>query len=333
MNNTSFIKLVIVSIILFLLAFVSFLIQPKYETSIKSGEIVFSALKDKLNNINEINIDNNQRKISIIKKNDIWLMKSKSNYKVRSEVVRKNLIQMSELRFQEIKTSEESLYSRLNLDFPNNEENNSKFISIVSDDETLIEFILGKRKKNGVYIKKKDDKQTWLTKGNLDMSSFEKDWLETNIFNLEYKLINNISISHLIKKDSFSLTKDKNNENLLINDLNKDQLPKSDLIGNFLGYFFTNLSFDDVQKRIKNVEENIISRVIFKLQNDINIEALFFNIEKNIWVNFQVDEYSLKKLFSDKLMFVKNINDWSFKLPSTKYSITETKLEDLLVED
>ena len=120
MNNTSFIKLVIVSIILFLLAFVSFLIQPKYETSIKSGEIVFSALKDKLNNINEINIDNNQRKISIIKKNDIWLMKSKSNYKVRSEVVRKNLIQMSELRFQEIKTSEESLYSRLNLDFPAN---------------------------------------------------------------------------------------------------------------------------------------------------------------------------------------------------------------------
>ena len=260
-------------------------------------------------------------------------MKSKSNYKVKSEVVRKNLIQIAELRFQEMKTNDESLYSRLDLDFPNNEENNSRYISILFNDGKSMEFVLGKRRKNGVYIKKIKDKETWLTKGNLDMSILEKDWLETNIFNLDYKNIKDISINHLEKKDSFTLTKDTNNENLLINNLNKDQLPKSDLIANFLGYFFKNLSFDNVQKRISNIEENIILKVIFKLQDETVIEAVFFNIEKDKWVNFQIENNLIEKLYNNKSVFIKDINNWSFKLPSAKYSITDTKLEDLLVED
>ena len=333
MNNKSFTKLIIISIILFFLAFISYLIQPKYETSIKSGEIIFSEIKGKLNDINEINIDNNKKKISIIKDNDSWFMKSKSNYKVKSEIVRKNLIQISELRFQEMKTNDESLYSRLDLDFPNNEENNSRYISILFNDGKSIEFVLGKRRKNSVYIKKIKDKETWLTKGNLDMSILEKDWLETNIFNLDYKNIKDISINHLEKKDSFTLTKDTNNENLLINNLNKDQLPKSDLIANFLGYFFKNLSFDNVQKRISNIDENIILKVIFKLQDETVIEAVFFNIEKDKWVNFQIENNLIEKLYNNKSVFIKDINNWSFKLPSAKYSITDTKLEDLLVED
>ena len=72
-----------------------------------------------------------KKKISIIKDQDNWYMASKSNYKVKNEVVRKNLIQISELRFFEKKTKEEYLYSRLNLDYPNDEDGNSKFISII----------------------------------------------------------------------------------------------------------------------------------------------------------------------------------------------------------
>ena len=82
-------------------------------------------------------------------------MSTKSGYKVKNEMVRKNLIQISELRFFEKRTQDESLYSRLNLDYPNDEEGVSKLVSIINNDKKiLVEFILGKKKKNGVYIKK-----------------------------------------------------------------------------------------------------------------------------------------------------------------------------------
>ena len=105
MSNKYFIYLIISTILLFVLAFISFLIQPRYETFLKTGEIIFNNINDNINEIEEINIDNNKKKILIVKDkdNDNWYMSTKSNYKVRNEVVRKNLIQISELRFFEKK--------------------------------------------------------------------------------------------------------------------------------------------------------------------------------------------------------------------------------------
>ena len=324
MTDKYFIYLVLITISLFFLAFISFLIQPRYETSIKRGEIIFENIKNQLNDIKEINIDNNKNKISIIKDEDNWNMISKSGYMVKNEVVRKNLIQISELRFFEKKTKEKSLYSRLNLDYPNDEDGDSKFITIKnSDKETLIEFVLGKKKNNGVYIKQLKDKQTWLTSGSLDMSSIEKDWLETKILDVNYDDVKKISLNHSNTGDSFSLTKDEKNENLLIDNLSKEQIPKSDLIANYLGYFFTNLFFDDVAKRKNAVDNKIITK----------ISASIFNENTNKWINFNIDSQHVLKLKNNGKIFINDINNWSYKLPSTKYNVSGAKLSDLLVEN
>ena len=334
MSNKYFTYLILITISLFVLALISFLNQPRYETSLKRGETIFENIKNQLNDIKEINIDNNEKKISIIKDQDNWYMASKSNYKVKNEVVRKNLIQISELRFFEKKTKEEYLYSRLNLEYPNDEDGNSKFISIInSDKEALIEFILGKRKKNGVYIKKLKDKQTWLTSGTLDMSSVERDWLETKILNIDYQDVKKVSVNHLNKKESFSLTKDDKNENFLIDNLTKEQIPKSVLIANHIGYFFTNLIFEDVVKRKNVIDSELRTKINFELFDGTNIFAFIFNEDKNTWINFEIDEQSTFKLKDNNKIFVNNIQNWSYKLSSKKYNFVNAKLDDLLVED
>ena len=334
MSNKYFTYLILITISLFVLALISFLIQPRYETSLKRGGIIFENIKNQLNDIKEINIVNNEKKISIIKDQDNWYMASKSNYKVKNEVVRKNLIQISELRFFEKKTKEEYLYSRLNLDYPNDEDGNSKFISIInSDKESLIEFILGKRKKNGVYIKKLKDKQTWLTSGTLDMSSVERDWLETKILNIDYQDVKKVSVNHLNKKESFSLIKDNKNENFLIGNLTKEQIPKSDLIANHIGYFFTNLIFEDVVKRKNVIDSELHTKINFELFDGTNIFAFIFNEDKDTWINFEIDEQSTFKLKDNNKIFVNNIQNWSYKLSSKKYNVFNAKLDDLLVED
>ena len=334
MSDKYFIYLVLITISLLLLALISFLIQPRYETSIKRGEVIFENIKNQLNDIKEINIDNNKNKISIIKDQEKWHMMSKSGYIVKNEVVRRNLIQISELRFFEKKTKEESLYSRLDLEYPNDEYGNSKFITMKnSDKEILIEFILGKKKNNGVYIQKLKDKQTWLTSGVLDMSSIEKDWLETKILDINYDDVKKISINHFNAGDSFSLSKDEKNENLLIDNLNKEQIPKSDLIANYLGYFFTNLIFNDVVARKNVVDNKIITKINFELFDGTKIFASIFNENKDKWINFNIDSQYLLKLKNNDKIFVTDINNWSYKLPYTKYNISGAKLNDLLVED
>ena len=335
MSNKYFIYLVLITISLFFLALLSFFIQPRYETSLKKGEEIFENIKEDLNDIKEINIDNSKEKISIIKDQDNWYMSTKSGYKVKNEIVRKNLIQISELRFFEKKTQDESLYSRLNLDYPNDEDSESKYISIIDNDKkVLVEFILGKKKENGVYIKKIKDKETWLTSGTLDMSSAEEDWLETRILNIAYKDVKKVSINHLNKKnESLSLTKDDKNENFLIDKLTKEQIPKSDLIANFIGYFFTNLTFEDVIEREGNIDNKVIIKINFELFDGVNIFASIYNKDKDKWINIDIESQSVLKLKENEKIFVNNIENWSYKLSSKKYNVSDTKFEDLLVED
>ena len=334
MPDKFFSYLIFTTVGLFFLALLSYLIQPKYETSIKQGGEVFEDVKNKLDDIKEINIDNKIKNISITKDQNNWYMSSKFGYKVKNEIVRKNLIQISELRFYEKKTKEESLYSRLDLDYPNNDDGSSKLVSILNQkNEKLVEFILGKKRKDGVYIKKLKNKQTWLTSGNLDMSTNENDWLETQILKVPYEDIKELSIKHSNKTDSFSLTKDKNNENIIINDLSKDQIPKSDLIANFLGYFLNNLTFDDVIDREKTDDKEFVTKMKFTLFNESNILAIIFNQGEEKLINFYIDDKSDENLKQNKKNFVDDIQRWSYKLPLTKYNVSGTKLEDLLVED
>ena len=335
MSNKYFIYLVLITISLFFFALLSFLIKPRYETSLKKGELIFENIKKELNDIKEINIDNKKKKISIRKDQDIWYTSTKSGYKVKNEIVRKNLIQISELRFFEKKTEDESLYSRLNLEYPNDEDSESKYISIIDNDKkVLVEFILGKKKENGVYIKKIKDKETWLTSGTLDMSSAEEDWLETRILNIDYKDVKNVSINHLNEKnESFSLTKDDKNENFLIDNLTKEQIPKSDLIANFIGYFFTNLTFEDVIERESNINNKALIKINFKLFDGVNIFASIYNQDKDKWININIESQSVLKLKENEKIFVNNIEKWSYKLSSRKYNVSDTKFKDLLVEN
>ena len=165
------------------------------------------------------------------------------------------------------------------------------------------------------------------------MSSVERDWLETKILNIDYQDVKKVSVNHLNKKESFSLTKDDKNENFLIDNLTKEQIPKSDLIANHIGYFFTNLIFEDVVKRKNVIDSELRTKINFELFDGTNIFAFIFNEDKNTWINFEIDEQSTFKLKDNNKIFVNNIQNWSYKLSSKKYNFVNAKLDDLLVED
>ena len=71
----------------------------------------------------------------------------------------------------------------------------------------------------------------------------------------------------------------------------------------------------------------------FTLFNESNILAIIFNQGEEKLINFYIDDKSDENLKQNKKNFVDDIQWWSYKLPLTKYNVSGTKLEDLLVED
>ena len=333
MSKRSFLYLLFISSALLVIAIISVLIQPRFETKINKGENIFKDFNS--DNIRKIKVNNGLNELVINKDSLGWVMQNKYNYKVKDDVVRENLIQVNQLRFFEKKTEDPSLYSRLNLHYPNDEEGNSKLISIFSqDNEVLSEFILGKTKKNGVYIRKKNHQNTWLTNGILSMSIEQNDWLETKIFDIKNESIKKIELNHSNDTKLIVSKKTREEENFIINNLPKGETPKSDLIANFLSYFLSNLVFDDVMARQETSKENFVTKAKFELFDNIVINALVYqDSDKKKWIDFDIDSDSIKKLKANNLIVVEDIEKWSYKLPKTKYNTINTKLNDLLVED
>ena len=334
MSKRSFVYLLFISSALLVIAIISVLIQPQFETKINKGENIFKNFNSDINNIKEIKVNNGLNEVVIRKDSIGWVMQNKYNYKVKDDVVRENLIQVTQLRFFEKKTEDPSLYSRLDLHYPNDAEGNSKLISIFNEDnEVLSEFILGKTKKNGVYIRKKGHQNTWLTNGILSMPIDQNDWLETKIFDIKNESIKKIELNHSNDTKLIVSKKTREEENFMINNLPKGETPKSDLIANFLSYFLSNLIFEDVIERKEAIKENFITEAEFELFNDIVINTIVFKDGDNKWINFNIDENSNQKLKNDNLIQVSDIGNWTYKLPKTKYNTIDTKLKDLLVED
>ena len=125
----------------------------------------------------------------------------------------------------------------------------------------------------------------------------------------------------------------KIDENFVIDNLPKDEIPKSDLIADFLGYFLTQLVFEDVFERKQVINENILVNTQFELFNNVLIRATVFKDNDIKWINFDIDNDSLLQLKNDNLIEVNDINNWTYKLLDTKYNTLDTRLKDLLVED
>ena len=90
---------------------------------------------------------------------------------------------------------------------------------------------------------------------------------------------------------------------------------------------------DDNDGNIFNGTPNdidIITKINFTFIDDSKLTAIIFNSGKEKWINFIRDDAALAE---GKTFYVDNLNDWSYKLSSTKYNVTETKLKDLLVEE
>ena len=77
----------------------------------------------------------------------------------------------------------------------------------------------------------------------------------------------------------------------------------------------------------------MIIKINFELFDGVNIFASIYNKDKDKWINIDIESQSVLKLKENEKIFVNNIENWSYKLSSKKYNVSDTKFEDLLVEN
>ena len=176
-------------------------------TEIAAGTLMFPGLAAKLATATQIEITHRGIRTSIEKRPDgHWGIAGMPDYPVRDAKVHALLTDLTELRLVEAWTSDPAQFARLGLDEPNAVNSSADLLRVLDDNGTLIlATIVGHRRVHtgttvpgdalrDVYVRRLQEHQSWLAKGDLQVDPDPAQWLDRGLMNIVRTRISSVNI-------------------------------------------------------------------------------------------------------------------------------------------
>ncbi len=147
--------------------------------SAAAGGAMFPDLLDRLNDIREVDIVGPEGKLTIVPKDQGWVLQEKAGYPVDPAQLRTLGLAVANLQLVEAKTADPQRLPRLELSDPGTADAKSHLVDIKgADGEALAAVVVGKSSPSlygsghgGVYVRRAGDNQAWLAAGELEVPS------------------------------------------------------------------------------------------------------------------------------------------------------------------
>ena len=180
------------------------------------GALLFPGLEKEINDAAKLTVQSASGKFTVERKGEGWVVADKYGYPAKFDMVKQELVGLAQLKTVEAKTAEPSLYSRLDVEDVNAKGAKGELLTLQdAKGATLASLILGKRhySRGGgeaveIYVRKPEDKQSWLATGTLDRNDDVKQWLEREVVNLERERVREVTVTPADDKP-YTLSREK----------------------------------------------------------------------------------------------------------------------------
>ena len=264
----------------------------------QSGQPVFPDLMSLVNDINEMVIETHEQIITLVRGDQIWVVKEKSGYRADVEKVKKAIVGLADLRILEPKTKTPELYDRLGLQDPGLEGSTSKMVTLkTADNPEVAKLVVGNQKPakvnprmSDIYVRKPDDPQTWLVIGNLPLETVPGEWLDTEVTALPTKRVRQVTVTHP-KGETLHLSKAKPDDL----DFHLDSIPAGFKVSskfnmnNVVGTL-VQLSLEDVkpQAEVDFVENPGVSAIL-ETFDGLRLNVLTAKQDEHMWAKISAE--------------------------------------------
>ena len=222
-------------------------------------EPAFPKLEKAVNDVAKIEIKNAKGAFSITRDGKNWGMDQKEGYSVEFEKVKSAIVNLSQFKLIEKKTSDPERYERLEVDTPSSAEAKGRVVTLKNDKgHALASAVIGKLNPNlfgsggaGTYIRRSDEKETWLARGQVELGGEPNDWMSRQIVNYGQEKVKRATIIHP-DGTQFTISKAaEKDKNFILENIPSGRKMKNPDEANPLGGVMWRMMFDDVQKADK----------------------------------------------------------------------------------
>ena len=257
----------------------------------------------------------------------------------------------ADLKINSAKTTLARLYHRLGVEGPEVEDTTSLLLTLEDVEKNkLIDVIIGKPRRSsasqsspGLYVRNKNDEQSYLADGVMDISAVKTDWIERTLFDIPAEAIKSVRIDHA-DGDTYTLFKSENGqEHFELQNLPLGKKLASELIINRFGSILQDMQISGARSQEKLEQQgNIINAQIVTFEGIIaNITAFEIDDIPYASFEFRYDDSLLlqdedKSKTEDVKAFIANLNartlNWWFEIPGFKYDILK-KRSNIVIRD
>ena len=201
MNKKSFAILTVVTAVAVIVAAVA-VVERGGRTDAAAGGLAIPGLAGKVNDVAVIAIQAGETKLSIRRTADGWVVDEKHGYPADLGKVRKVVVELADLELLERKTRREDRYARLEVEDPSAKNTKSAALALkTAAGERIAELVVGKRRfglfrssGRGIYLRKLDDPQVWLARGDVEVGRTALEWLDRKLVRVEEEDIHRLVI-------------------------------------------------------------------------------------------------------------------------------------------
>ena len=312
--------------------------QKKASTTI-SKSVLYPNLLEKINQVSQIKIRNNEREITLKKIEQQWVISENDKFVAKTELIRRALLQIASLKKIEKKSTSEAGHRVLGVNDLEEEGIARRQITLsTSSNITLANLIIGKKitdtTSERYFARKGDENQSWVIEGIADFSARPITWLDSKIINIEAEKIKSIVIE-AEGEPTIAVTKTDESKTLFkLQNIPEGEKPKSATLISSFGSLLTDLRFDDVRSSKRLTGAMPIRSTIVQLFGNTEITLLDYSLREKVYTKIKIEKSQNGEAITNPELSryaLKNEHKkWVYLLPKYKRRILERKFTSLL---
>jgi hypothetical protein len=168
------------------------------------GRPMIPELRRQASALGSIELSKRGRTLTLARNGEQWSIKERSGYPMQADKVRALLVQLTNAELAEPKTAAKDRWPMLDLEDPAAAEAKSGLVRLLdASGKPMGEIIVGKRRmnafgtgRNGVYVRRPNETQTWLASAEPNVTLDVKDWVDPVFFKMDAEKIKRVTVAH-----------------------------------------------------------------------------------------------------------------------------------------
>ena len=308
----------------------------------KVGSSIIPDLYAALNQVDELKFTAAGNKViaTLMRQEDKWVVAERNNYPADIAKIRKVVLSLAEAKILEQKTSNEELYSKLNVQNIIKEDAGGIQVSVRYDDKNSA-LIIGKpgpQINKNRYVRRADEATSWLVDRKLDVQYEVTHWLRKDILSVEPAEIAKVTII-LADGSKLEIQNDGTvDNNFFVSNLSDPDAQVIDAELHQVTNALSSFRLLDVTTQEEFGESEPTMQIAYHLKSGADIRLVAFEAGSDHFVRIEVgmQAEATESTPTDNNMqaFVRDLknktNNWIFKIPNVSYDSMYKREQDVL---